>query len=189
MPDLFFEAEKDRKNRWGPATGYVEDVFRTYSKNVPKRDPQAFQRAYEHYSQEREQWRNDVAERDHLLGELNSAQQYVNQLATAHNSLIEQFSRLKTEHERSTNGSSSTRGDVGLPSNPAPDSVVSGKESGEVQPETLRAGGADIHRQADKHADEGRQGDSEDNPANLPTAEKAVPEGGGPESRGESGGT
>ena len=106
MQDPFFIArQRAVGNPWGKHVGYVEDVHRTYGKQLPERNNKRFEEAFAYRQKEKEVYKKIGLERDLYAQELKNSTQQVTNLTKQLRLLSTQFSRLKEEHERTSAGS------------------------------------------------------------------------------------
>ena len=190
--DPFFAAQaRHRRNdggvKWGQHPGYVEDVYRTYKGNLPKRDTAMFERALQFREKELAGHKRTREERD-LLEQENG--KYYDLLGRTSTNLAkvtdqlkvmtEQYSKLKLEHGRAN--SDSVGGDTrdGVPSDAGSERGRRGKDSesglASVPREVLRTDVPDSSGQASEHGSEERRVGRADTEGDVPIREESVPE-------------
>jgi len=160
--DPFLRAKYKRGGApWGQHGSYTEDVHRTYnSGGLPKRDPQAFERALDYRQRELEEWRQTKSQRDEYEGLLAANTDRLVRSTAKIRELTEQNSKLRTDYGRAiADRDSRDRSD------PVPRAETDGREAsradepdagvGGVQLEVLRHG-PDAGGPSGEHGAEGR---------------------------------
>ena len=123
MDDPFFAATKRNSGApWGQHGSYVEDIFRTYKPDsIPKRDTGTFEKALEFRMKEKRAFEDMRGERDNFSELLFSSSSKMAELTSSLESMTEQFSSLKAEHERHLASSTRTRNVDSVPHEPRAD--------------------------------------------------------------------
>lgn len=145
MDPFFASRGRSGGNPWGQHPGYVEDVYRTYGGNkVPKRDPEAFQRALEYRERERASWQ---AERDTMAGHLQQSGDTLMRLTDAFKNLNSKYSKLRVERDELAASGRDRSGDTG---------AVRLEPTDAAEPDTGAVAPSDVRGQADEHGAAGR---------------------------------
>ena len=185
--DPFFAARNRVEGApWGKHKSYVEDVHRTYGGKLPKRDPEAFERALNYRARELEEWHQTRSERDEyaaLLGEsngqLDGLTRQLNQLSTQYSKLKREYDEHRSAHsdEHPTPDGSGDGGILPVPDPRSADGSVGGEQlCGECVDSTPEVS-ADSGGQAGEHGTEGRLVGGSDTGGGVQVREEPVQEG------------
>lgn len=189
--DPFFAAQARHKGgnslRWGKQPGYVEDIYRTYTK-MPSRDPNTFERALQYREKELSQWADVKKSNEQLRSEKMKYEQMIDRtsrnLTSVTNQLkvmTEQYSKLKAEHGRANSDSVGGDSRGSLPSDAGSERGRRGKDSesglASVPREVLRTDVPDSSGQASEHGSKERRVGRADTEGDVPIREESVPEG------------
>ena len=150
MDDPFFSATKRNSGApWGQHGSYVEDIFRTYKPDsIPKRDTGTFEKALEFRMKEKRAFEDMRGERDHFSELLFSSSSKMGELTSSLESMTEQFSSLKAEHEHHLASSTRIRNVDSVPHEPRADVGGSSEKQPVEDVQDVRGPGAQL-READ----------------------------------------
>ena len=168
---------------WGQHGSYTEDVQRTYNGGgLPKRDPQAFERALDYRQRELEEWRQTKSQRDQYAELLGANTDRLERSTAKIRELTEQYSKLKLDYGRAI-ADRDTRDRSG----PVPHAQADGRDAGRadepvarvdgVQREVLRHG-PDASGPRGEHDAEGRHTGGADAAGSEPVRDGDVQAGG-----------
>lgn len=180
--DPFLKAKyKSGGPPWATHGSYTEDVQRTYNPGgLPKRDPQAFERALNYRQRELEEWRQTKSQRDEFAELLGANTERLERSTAKIRELTEQYSKLKQDYGRAI-----ADRDTRDRSDPVPHAETDEREGGSadevrvggVQREVLRHG-PDAGGPGDQHDAEGRHTGGADAEGGEPVRDGDVPAGG-----------